>query len=165
MKTAYEIASQARQTLRQGAARPSNNSKNEPASQQRQRFIAQIFVRLQSNYGHRWSSLFKNDIDNHMLNAAKAEWRFDLRGYSEHEIKSAFQVMKKHYPNSPPTLPQFKRLCNEIRRRRSTAQSSQALLSRQAPRLASERVKQHIASMRRAIAGTSKQQPVTRERK
>ena len=106
---------------------------------------------MQSNYGHRWSSLFKGDIENRMLNAAKAEWRFDLRLYSEPEINKAFEKIKSSYPDFPPSLPEFKRACGEIRQQENMRKNSRRVLSHDPPALSRNRIKHHIRNMRSAI--------------
>jgi len=133
--------------------RPSSeNNADDPKNKQRQKFTAQLFVRMQSNYGHKWSSLFKGDVENRMLNAAKAEWRFELRSFSEPQILAAFEIMKKHHTSFPPTLPEFRRICSNLRVRRQEAKSSQLLLTRQSQPVSIERRREHIANMRAVLS-------------
>lgn len=69
--------------------------------------IDRVFVRMTSNYGHRWSSRFASAD---MLNAAKAEWAWALDEFSLDEIKQGFERCFEHY-EWPPSMTEFVRCC------------------------------------------------------
>lgn len=71
--------------------------------------VEQLFVRMQSIYGHLWSSRFPTA---QMLAAAKNEWGAALYGLHIDRINRALDICatRQVYP-TPPTLPQFGALC------------------------------------------------------
>jgi len=66
-------------------------------------FIDRLFVLMQSNYGHLWSSRFG---DEKILNAAKADWALSLHPWPERSVLSAMDRCKRLY-RKPPTLTEF----------------------------------------------------------
>ena len=65
--------------------------------------VSQLFIRMNSIYGHLWSSRFKTD---RMLQAAKMEWGMSLAKYSRDDLEFAIAQCKRVY-QTPPSLPQF----------------------------------------------------------
>lgn len=72
--------------------------------------ISELFVRMNSIYGHLWSSRFP---DARLLQAAKAEWAMALSKRDGEAIRRAVLVCQQQY-DMPPTLPQFARLCRPL---------------------------------------------------
>ncbi len=124
-----------------------------------------MFVRMQSSYGHRFSSLYSGPDGERMLGAAKSEWCRGIKGYPVAIIKIAFEVAIAHYDKFPPTLPEFRAICSETKSRRDQLSDTRLRLENQVQAVTQERKRYHIANMRCAIAGASKQQPVARGRK
>jgi hypothetical protein len=70
----------------------------------------QIFVRLANNYGTLFTGRFASV---ELAEAAKREWAVDLSRYTLMQIESALELCKTQYPDYPPTLGQFRKLCEQ----------------------------------------------------
>jgi len=81
-----------------------------PTEMQSIRLIEQIFVRLQSTYGAKFSSQFKSG---ELLVAAMKEWAYALSPYTANDFGYAIREMHQHYAEWAPTLPQFIDLCKK----------------------------------------------------
>lgn len=71
--------------------------------------ISQLFIRMQSNYGHLWTSRWP---DNNTFTAAKAEWSNALSCFNTESLSIAIRLCLKRFP-MPPSLPEFYLLCRE----------------------------------------------------
>lgn len=107
MKAISDVASQAQRSLQQAAPARSTRSHRSEPQQLDATLTNQLFVRMQSIYGHLWSSRFANA---QMLAAAKAEWATALYGCHVNDINRAIEACKREY-DKPPTLPEFLKLC------------------------------------------------------
>lgn len=74
------------------------------------RLVSQLFVRMQSIYGHLWSSRFASA---QMLEAAKIEWGVSLARHDVAAVWRAVEACKGEF-DKPPTLPEFLRLCRPV---------------------------------------------------
>lgn len=74
------------------------------------RLVQQLFVRMQSTYGHLWSSRFGSA---ELFAAAKAEWARALGRYDAMVVSRAVEGCQQQY-DKPPTLPEFLRLCRPV---------------------------------------------------
>lgn len=73
------------------------------------RVIDQLFVRMQSNYRHAWSSSWPSEK---LLESAKTEWAFRLGAFSPERVDRAYSTCVDLY-EMPPTLTQFHKVCCE----------------------------------------------------
>lgn len=73
-----------------------------------EQLTSQLFIRLRSIYGHRWTSLFTSA---EQATAMKAEWSLALGGFTDQVIEKALESSAREYVDFPPTLPQFMALC------------------------------------------------------
>jgi hypothetical protein len=107
--------------------------------------VDRLFVRLNSIYGHLWSSRFP---DANMLAAAKAEWGMDLAKCTPEQLGRALEACKQQY-DTPPSLPQFSRLCGL-----STPPSHKPFPKElPKPRMPKEQAMQKLEEIRRAARG------------
>lgn len=67
-----------------------------------------------SIYGHKWSSHLgsASDGDGHLSDAAKT-WQQGLAGVTVEQIKHGFDVLIFQNHDWPPSLPEFRRLCQQ----------------------------------------------------
>lgn len=73
-----------------------------------EQLTSQLFIRLRSMYGHRWTSLFTSS---EQATAMKAEWALALGSFTDAVIEKALSSSSREYVDFPPTLPQFMALC------------------------------------------------------
>jgi len=85
-------------------ARPSTDMSGSMVSKVTER----VFVRMQSIYGHLWSSQFKSV---EILECAKREWDLSLRDLNVRQIGKAIELAKVEC-RMPPSLPSFLELAN-----------------------------------------------------
>ena len=64
-------------------------------------------------YAHKWTSCFPDKVT---LEAAKNEWSKQLGEYSTQHIAYAVDNVVDEYPEWPPTIGQFKKLCRSAER-------------------------------------------------
>lgn len=72
------------------------------------KLIDRLFVRVNSNYGHLWSSRFQS---HDMLAAAKAEWAIALGRFSAEEIGAGIERCFVKY-DKPPSMTEFVKCCS-----------------------------------------------------
>lgn len=100
IQQAGKLASQA---LHNGMQTSTNTSTQKSAALP-DAWVAAIFKRLGLNYGNLWTSQFPTQ---QRTDEMIAEWGKALANVQPHKIKHALE----HLPDMPPTLPQFRRLC------------------------------------------------------
>lgn len=71
--------------------------------------VVRIFAYMQAKYTHKWSSQIPDDG---MYELMKKCWAEDLATVPREFIKQALSLCSKEYPEWPPTVGQFKQLCN-----------------------------------------------------
>lgn len=74
------------------------------------KLVSQLFIRMQSNYGNKFSSQFASS---QVLEATKKEWAYALYPYNVDDISFAIREMQQHYKEWPPTIGQFIELCKK----------------------------------------------------
>ena len=67
-----------------------------------------LFARLAMAYGKHWIDMWVGMP----LDAVKSEWAASLASVKAHQVESALQ----HLGKFPPTLPEFKSLCDQFRK-------------------------------------------------
>lgn len=78
-------------------------------------FIARLFLRLQSTFGHKWLSLIPDDATQAL---AINEWRHQLAGLSESQMEKGFDRMLARTGDKaawPPGVAEFRALCKPHR--------------------------------------------------
>lgn len=106
MRKAKDVAQEALTRTQQPAEQPSSAEGAALSEQQ----IARVFVRMQSAYGHLWTSRFG---DGRVLEAAKREWALRLGRFDLETIGRALDLCATAYPDRPPTLGQMVGLCRQ----------------------------------------------------
>jgi len=89
-------------------ARPSTDMSGSMVSKVTER----VLVRMQSIYGHLWSSQFKSV---ELLECAKREWDLSLKNLNTRDIGKGIELSKIEC-RMPPSLPTFLELCNRSNR-------------------------------------------------
>jgi len=80
------------------------------SKQQRNDVILRLFTSLSIKYGHKWSSYIGDDKEVHT--EIENEWARQLGKFDMQQIKKALDVVIDHHPEWPPTIGEFKALCN-----------------------------------------------------
>lgn len=116
-------------------------------------FVAQLFLRMQSTFGHKWLSLVPDETTQAL---AIHEWRHQLAGLSEDEIEVGFQRMLKRTGDKgawPPGVAEFRALCRPHRELYERAEFQ----ARALPQLPADRAtaEHHLAKLRGQIGGDS----------
>jgi hypothetical protein len=73
--------------------------------------MAQVWKRMITIYGHKWSSQYGAAIDGERLSDAAKTWQIGLRGVSVEQVGSGFSALVLSNADWPPSLPEFRRLC------------------------------------------------------
>lgn len=102
MKLAHEILSQNLKQKNFGLT-PKPESKPQPDA-----VTTRLFAKLGLLYGHKWVSIYP---DQDVLVEAEKAWGEALAGFSLDDIKRGIDKSVDVYPSWPPTVGEFKKLC------------------------------------------------------
>lgn len=78
-------------------------------------WVERLFLRFQATYGNRCATMWADAP----VAEVKAVWADALGQFVADDIRSALASSFDHYPDFPPTLPQFVGLCRDARRVRA----------------------------------------------
>ena len=78
--------------------------------------IDNLFLKFSAFYGHSWRSLFQSDD---FLNFVKCEWKEALACFDDAVFIEAISCCRDFFENYAPTLPQFIKVCKELRSRKN----------------------------------------------
>ena len=78
-------------------------------SKQAEAVVTRLFAVLAAQYGHKWTSLITDEATLHSMELA---WGSALEGINPMAIKQALDRLPSMNPNWPPTVGQFKEICN-----------------------------------------------------
>lgn len=76
--------------------------------------MERLFQRFSSAYGKHWADMWRG-ADAETMQQIKADWGDELEGVNPLNMKEALDYCIAHNP-FPPTLPEFKILCNQLHR-------------------------------------------------
>ena len=76
---------------------------------QPEKVMDHLFAKLAIKYAHKFTSVFP---DEDIQLAAQNEWAEQLSKFSLDQIKKALDVCVDNFPEWPPTVGEFKALCN-----------------------------------------------------
>lgn len=158
METMGSAAKTARKSLRKNArehssqANPNQATKPEPSLKQSLpgKQVDQLFTRMQSKYGHLWSSRF-GSVD--AVKAGKLEWGHALAGASHEQLSEALRRLDEDHP-MPPSLCEFKRLV--FRSRRSAPYHRMYKRRALPPPRNPMKAKKHLDELRGILCGAAK---------
>lgn len=69
-----------------------------------------MFAALAVKYGHKWSSYIGDEIE--VQEEIEREWAVQLGKYNLMQIKKALDTVLDEFPDWPPTIGEFKAMCN-----------------------------------------------------